>query len=315
MIGVTHNDSTQPGSSVSRNDGDQCSCGVKLDRSGFIDRTLRAGEPHCCSCHSDRHRECEVCSQCLPDGHRWDRRYCSSTCRVNAKAQRDQAELERQVWEAEHPAEAAKQRAEFEAWVEGMKRLAEATGLSKGEGDERFEALRAKAERCAECDRPFEPGDVIYRRPRSAFGGPVLPYCGEHRCGSYRHNRDAPEGRYYPDCGCPGKRGDRRWVEPKPCASCGRLVANDKKADPFRFVRAWRWEGEETLHGARIFCSKDCRRSFFREEAKRRRLEARGGSEHRCEECRERFTARRSGSKYCKSACRQKAYRKRKAAT
>lgn len=114
---VTPNGSTQPGSDVT------CHACGKYDpnisnRSWGFD-----GGVHCTSCHSDRHRACEVCGACLPNNHRWDRYYCGSTCRVLAMRERERRDLERIAWEAEYPEEAAKKKAEREAALEMAKTL------------------------------------------------------------------------------------------------------------------------------------------------------------------------------------------------
>src|SRR4051794_34595061 len=152
------------------------------------------GQMHCTTCHEDGHRAWRACGACLPQNHRWDRRYCSSTCRVNAHTARHDAALERAVWEAEHPDEAAKQRAEFEEWQRQMHELMAAAGMGSPEAVERRKRIRElkyRAARCAKCDTPFGPGEVVYRR--GSLSGPVLPYCSEHRCGQPdgHHNRDA----------------------------------------------------------------------------------------------------------------------------
>jgi len=131
---------------------------------------------------------------------------------VNAHNAREQAALERAVWEAEHPEEAAKQQAEVatrQAELRAMMEVCVDFGVL--ERHKRIDTLKARADRCAKCNKPFDAGDVIYRR--GAGDSPVLPYCVEHACGqpNGRHNKDAPDGSYYPSCRCPnGLAHDRK---------------------------------------------------------------------------------------------------------
>ena len=232
---------------------------------------------------------------------------------MRAHGERFQAVIEREEWEARHPDEAAKQRAEDERFVREIRGLRELSDNPRRAAHlRRCQELQARADRCSECERPFTPGETIYRRAlRGDAGGPVLPYCSEHRCPQQagQHNDDVPDGYYKRGCRC-GDYGDRQWRKPKPCAGCGRLVANDKRtADPHRFTRQWAYTGEREL-AARVFCSTHCRRSTFRAEAKAKRER----KPRKCECCPATFTPSRADSRYCSAACRQRAYRERRAA-
>lgn len=302
-MSVTSNDSSTQGSAVT------CHACENYNKDYAATNRKWPGldKPHCTTCHSDSHRACEVCGSCMPDDHRWDRWFCSSTCRVRSKQKREAEALELAIWEAEHPEEAAQKRAEFEALVNA---LGGPMSPERRASRERRAELKARAERCATCDKPFVDGDTIYRR--GGWQRPVLPYCSEHCCGQVDggHNQDASEGHYFPACACPGGRGDRKWLEPEPCAFCGRLVANDREtADPHKFVREWIHWKEDGTPRVRTFCSEDCRRSVTRVEAKAKRMKARAARP--CQACGETFEAGRSDSAYCSSACRQRAYRKR----
>src|SRR5262249_12965411 len=64
---------------------------------------------HCTTCHDDDHRACAHCGACLPDRHRRDRYYCNDACRAQGHKARRRAELEHEVWAAEHPEEAQRE--------------------------------------------------------------------------------------------------------------------------------------------------------------------------------------------------------------
>jgi len=316
VVSVTANDSTQVGSTVTCH-------GCERNSNDVTNRNWHPlAELHCRTCHQAGHRACAECGKCLPVGHRWDRFYCSSTCRARAKASRDEAALERATWEAENPEEAAKQRAEFEAYVATLKVFADAAGVPMR--NRRVEGLKARADRCAHetwksdtrefipCDKPFAPGDTIYRRAEHGTFGHILPYCAEHCCAQSagRHNRDAPPGRYYPACRCLDGAGERKWMDPEPCASCGRMVRNDwKTANPYTFTATWTGAGERAVT-VRTFCSANCRSAFSRDRARDRRRSKR--TELICAVCHRRFAGRADG-RHCSSACRQRAYRQRQA--
>lgn len=339
---VTRNSSTPEGSDVT------CHTCQELEQWHWRDwdrnRADRFNGIHCTTCHSSEHRACIVCGACMPDGHRWDRFYCCTTCRVNGKRERERAELEHIAWEAENPAEALEQKRKREETLAQLDAMGEAMNGGK-EGRAKMQTrrkrtaeLRATAGRCAKCDKPFERGDTIYRR---GIEGPILPYCEAHACDQPdgRHNKDAPEGRCFSNCGCPDDpHGRRRWLTSEPCAGCARLVANDREtADPRQFVREWQTaeEAEEKrrlyakcktdeelyelareLPGGvivRTYCSENCRRLVVATEAKAKRQAARGELTRHCESCREEFTPRRRDARYCSPACRQRGHRERKA--
>jgi hypothetical protein len=295
---VTHNESAQMGSPVS--------CyGCENNGNEWSNREYWHEDLHCTTCHEDGHRACSQCGACLPKRHRWDRFYCSSTCRVRAHAERFRASIERVEWETQYPEQAAKERAEQEAIVREIRALngADEPGAERRK---RREALKAVADRCADCERPFERDETIYRRGQHGMDGPVLPYCSAHRCAQSdgRHNKDLPEGRSYQNCRCPGKAGDSKWRKPEPCAGCGRMVANDRAtADPHRFIRDWAYSGERE-RTARVFCSERCRRIASRTPRRQH-------GPAPCESCSAEFVPARADARYCSSACRQRAYRER----
>lgn len=244
---------------------------------------------------------------------RLDRFYCSSTCRVRGRKERQRAELERITWEAENPEAAAAEKAERE---EALRELTAGLHALLGPNDSRrrLTELQTIAERCAECRTLFAPGAAIYRRRRSGdITSPVLPYCVDHRCAQLKghHNRDAPPGRYYPNCRCE----DDKWEDPEPCLGCRRLVSHPANAKWRRPVRDWRYLGEPSLPARpRVFCGSECKRRVFAVEAKGRRLAARAARASRtCSVCKHDFMSRRGDASYCSHACRQRAYRIRAA--
>ncbi len=308
--GVTHNDSGQVASTVMRNAA-CCGC-EEYERIGPVngDRRSSYGQLHCKTCHGNSHIACLMCGVCLPPRHRYDRRYCSSTCRVRVHKGREQARLGRSIWEAENPEEARRQAEEYQANVAAMREALQGSPLIGNlEHLKREAELKNQAERCAESDCPnrFDLGDVIYRC-RKLITDPVLPYCREHRCtqpDGY-HNRDAPEGRSYRACLCE----DHLWDDPQPCPGCARLVSNLKNA-AWRRVRDWLYADEKPRAHPRPFCSEQCRRRVFRTERKAAQLAARGEDERQCVGCSAEFKGRRRDARYCSVACRQRAYRLR----
>jgi len=340
VMNVTGNVSTQGGSAVT------CyGCGHNGNQwtnrqFGFEDGL------HCTTCHRDGHRACAACGKCLlgepvlwpfeeADGTvstriisrhrvRWDRFYCNSTCRVKALHDRRREEFARAAWEAEHPEEAAKARAAQDEARQAIQRIQDLmTPPKRQERLRRIRSLKDGADRCAECDRPFGQGDVVYRRrgglsKRRGFCESVLPYCAEHTCGQLQghHNRDlAGTERVFQFCGCfDNEHGRLAWTDPAPCAGCGRLVRYHKTVKPQRFVRNWCYSdkpGDSYRERVKIFCSDGCKRRVFRVEAKAKRLAARGDGPHSCPVCRYSFTSKRSDAQYCCAACRQRAYRRR----
>jgi hypothetical protein len=240
-------------------------------------------------------------------------------------------------WEVQHPEEAAKKRTEEEALVRKIRTLAGLAGddLKAPERRGRHAELKARADCCAQCARPFEASETIYRRAERGSFGPVLPYCAAHRCPQPDglHNSDARGGFYYPSCRCSGE-GVSAWCRPEPCAGCGRMVANDRKtASPHKFVRQWQTqyeldEGQRILARCktpeerdevaqevrsgpvvRIFCSEQCRRATFRAQARAKRE----STPRKCECCPVTFIPARADARYCSSTCRQRAYRERAA--
>lgn len=272
--------------------------------------------PHCRTCHRDDHQACWTCGTCLPRCSRWDRRFCSSTCRVKGHLEREDAKLERAVWEAENPEEAATQLAEHEKRMAEIMALGEAHapgGRERIERHRRMKDLKARADRCATCGEPFSADAVIYRRRFWAteireITSPVLPFCAGHRCGQQDgyHNRDAPEGSYYPACRCE----DRHWETPKPCVGCRRPVSHPRNAK-WRWVRDWAYPGESVPAMPRVFCGLACKRTVLTAEARAKRRAARSDCAT-CSICKSQFTPKRSDSRYCSSRCRQAAYRQRR---
>src|SRR5262249_23639043 len=151
------------------------------------------------------------------------------------------------------------------------------------EARQHVRALVKRADRCARCMSPLDAGAVIYRRrahwneahsgASMAFEGnpsevtaPVQPYCADCRCTQPegRHNRDAPEGSYYPRCRC----DDRYWEEPQPCLGCGRLVAHPKYAAWRGWTEYGRWHNGKEIAMPRTFCGSDCKRRVLAIEAR-----------------------------------------------
>jgi hypothetical protein len=301
---VTANDSTQTGAPVTCN-GCEHNSDLLTNRAG-----LRFTDLHCRSCHENGHRACAVCGECLPARHRWDRFYCSSSCRVRGKALREEATNERVAWEEANPEAAAQQEAKYQALRLQLQAITSVDPQLRSLAKHRGEARRT-AERCSDCDKPFEPGATIYRRALYTAFGPVLPYCEEHCCDQTegRHNRDLTDGTYYPTCACPGGLGDRHWLKAEPCVSCGRLVRNHaRSANPYRFTPTWTYQGAAERI-VRTYCSTGCKRTFYA----RARASSLFVSGKFCAACEALFTPKRSDSRYCSSACRQKAYRQRSA--
>lgn len=325
MRSVTENVSALVGADV------VCNACWNGDRYGS---TFRWGNEHlhCSTCHGGDHWACAECGKCLPRGARLDRAYCSSTCRGRARKRRERDALERAAREAENPEAAAQEQAAHEARLEEFRALGKKISGGVSPADradrERTKDLKARAEGCAKTivhtrrdDQggfippaycaSFGAGDVIYRRRRypSDITSDVLPYCAEHRCpqSDGHHNRDAPEGRYYPGCCC----DDRHWTDPEPCLGCGRLVSHPKHA-AWRALADWVHYQQPDL-APRVFCGGDCKRRVLAVEAKSCRLTAaaeRGPV--RCATCAGEFTPARHDARYCSSACRQKAYRERR---
>jgi hypothetical protein len=84
-------------------------------------------------------------------------------------------------------------------------------------------------------------------------------------------------------------RWKRQFGDPKPCNTCGRLVA--KPTDP-RFQ-----------DHARRFCSNTCESSFYRKP--------KWPTVIYCHQCGKRFKAKRNDAKYCSGKCRVQSHRKR----
>lgn len=283
---------------------------------------------HCRACHSDRHRACIRCAACLPDGHRDDRAYCGTTCRVKGHREREAQAIAHEVLRTEAPeefdrieAERATALAEYEAVI------GQAAAVFNPPGERRPWQVRQElgltADRCAGvgldrdgtgCGHVFQAGDVLYRRGTklridgvAPLVAPVarelLAYCARHACEASHHNRDLEDGWYYPDCHCPDDvRGRRSWRGPESCTTCGRMVAYHEDMVPGKFNL---WATEPAL----TFCSQRCRQ---RHHAERRREERRSRDrEHRCATCTTTFAAVRSDAMYCSAACRQKAHRRK----
>lgn len=319
---VTGNGSGQQGVSVSRNGCGVCADGYQPPQFNTKELALRG--LHCTGCHDGGHLACVQCGGCMPDGHRYDRRYCSSTCRVDAHRDREQTRRERQAWEAANPEKAAQQAAEREATREEWRKEDRAIRQIMGVGDEakarrrRREEARQTAGRCVDCQTPLDDGQTIHRRHRSGMQSLVLPYCAGCACrqpDGY-HNRDAEDGYYYPACACPGDSDGRRaWHDPQPCAGCGRPVRYHRQAHPGRFVRWWVPPAEADRADVdvvvvRTFCSQRCRRRVLQTVRKAKR-QARQADVRPCADCGQPFSGRRSDARYCSNACRQAAWRAR----
>ena len=79
----------------------------------------------------------------------------------------------------------------------------------------------------------------------------------------------------------------RRFGDPKPCDSCGRLIAKPT--------------GNDFRDHARRFCSNTCESRFYRKPKPPLVIE--------CQVCGETFKAKRNDAKFCSGKCRVKAYR------
>jgi len=316
-MSVTANDSVQVDAAVTRNECRVCE-GERRYSPPEGPKRWGLGELHCTTCHGDHHLACAVCGACLPRRHRYDRRYCSTSCRVKAHEAREQARLERAIWEAEHPDEARRQVEELHRLETVFRAMGESGGYAR---EKRIRELQRRAEQCAgsswhpetetltDCGKPFGPGDVIYRRRDGSQldpTTPVLPYCREHRCGSYHHNKDAAAGYYYPACVCE----DDKWEHPDSCLGCGRLVSHPKHARWRQRRRDWAYMGEKMPGKPRVFCSGHCRGLVICAERKAKNAAGRH-QERQCLACGVHLNGDRADARYCGAACRQKAYRRR----
>jgi len=219
---------------------------------------------HCTTCHEVTHGACEECGTCLPDGHRYDRRYCSSSCRATAHKARQLLVLARSVWEAEHPEEAALQAKEQEEWLAAASAVMgalDSRSENRKSKDRQQREARLRAAECSDCQQPL---DVVYRRHNGTHeqetgtpGAFVVPVCEACRCSRHTyhrlwlcdrcrpgrstwdwttrtHNRSwscpdaGPDhvGTYCTDCHPHG------WRDPAPCEGCARLVVNHDSVRP-----------------------------------------------------------------------------------
>lgn len=254
--GVTDNASVQVDPAVTRNECAKCEDYQPPENNKrWSWRGL-----HCTNCHSARHVACVQCDACLPAGHRYDRRYCSASCRAKAHQARRQAQLDREVWEAENPAEAAAMEAadrkNSEDWVEVIGKLDTRSAEVKARQHQHGKA-RERAEVCADCTSSLNHA-IIYRRFNGRLGqdrgeaGPiVVPVCPSCRCPSSSPHRTnlcdkcRPSGRTWdwiqrthhskwtcPDAGTAhvgefcSNCHPSAWRDVKPCEGCDRPVAN-----------------------------------------------------------------------------------------
>lgn len=322
---VTDNDSGRVASDVSCYECEQLS--------KRFDRGIRGlDRRHCTGCHCSRHFACASCGACLPDWHRWDRWYCSTTCRGRVRRERVAAQFERAAWEAEHPEEAATQRAEWEEWRASLRVLGAALGGGRSDRQVCEDALKDRAECCGyrkwgvgdfACGATFGPADTIYRRrrfPRSRVvgdGQEVVHYCDEHRCPHSRaEHEELRPGYTFRNCMCDPKE----WDGPRPCEVCGRQVAVELYMHRGAVADRYRWDNvrhRPEEHRIRWVCGRACGRVIERAEAASRRLadrQARGNREPQvCETCRRPFRSVRVDARHCSNACRQRAFRQRKA--
>jgi len=125
---------------------------------------------------------------------------------------------------------------------------------------------------CEKCNRPLEPGEAVYR-----FMFDCRMLMGHKAC--------MPVLSGYP----------RRWLDPRPCDRCSRLVYRE---NPQR-------------KGSRIFtCSLECRQAIHNATFRKRHPVWR--IKRTCHDCGETFTPKRRDSKFCSVACKQHAYRQRR---
>lgn len=275
---------------------------------------------HCGTCHASDHRACTTCGECMPSGHRLNRWYCSSTCRVRAMKDRRLNPTE--------PVRFAK----LEAAI--------AASLPHNSPDERSrrrerhalrEASRRTGQTCALCG--VELGDAIYRRRIDTGqllnlegGGRTQEVsalvCANCRCSCRGDGGLCPKcwrGRddweYVPFWGSqrrqrwlcsdagPAHRGEfcldchpSRWVTGR-CPGCERVILAVPNGNMRRAADGF----------IRVFCSARCRSTVARIDA----LAKLDLGPRLCTFCGEVMDGHRSDARYCSSACRQKAYRSR----
>jgi hypothetical protein len=270
---VTDNTSACTGSSVIRDTWRiTCDCGAKDSIDPIDSYGEQHKDRHCVNCHGAKHRACFVCGSCMPDGHRIDKRTCSTTCRAHLVAHYNVKFPP--LTEAETAARDADLRAKF-----GSTMLPPEVAAKR----DRERHIIHTAECCYKCEAPFLPGDVIYRT-----GGrfaPIRPVCELHR--------DVP-----PHVLRSGKvitQTPTRYSKSEPCEHCGRPVAYSPHAQPHKYVRQWTYSGEHEPK-VHVLCSEQCRR-----QAGARRVER---ETRPCEVCGEMFTAR-AGALTCSDRCRQ----------
>jgi hypothetical protein len=276
----------------------------------------------------------------MPRGSRFDRRYCSSTCRVRAHDEYHSPEqvARRQALKDDpvHQAQVAALRAFGEAY-DGR------TDKQKAVAELRARA-RATAEVCGDCGTDMPTSQVVWRTV--PYHDRVYTTCYACRCDGESHNKPHQTGGRCEKCRPYGTWANVRWScsdahspdpapycrmchpkawrEPRPCQGCGRIVMNHISVRPgyrrSRISEAYRWEYEpgrydreagKIIDTSRVFCSDRCRRSTFAQE----RAQARAEREPiDCRACGERLDARRRDARFCSPACRQRAYRLRVAA-
>jgi hypothetical protein len=329
---VTDNASAQVDSPVTSNaDEDGCTRCDRLDRAGLeSNRYNGLNRPHCRTCHSDRHYACVQCRQCLPNGHRLDRRYCSSTCRQKVflywRSPEGLAQIASEQARRETP--------EMRELAEAIRALGAALGGTK---NDLHEAARERAETCGRCGTDISTSGIVWRLAHGLLEIEVFPVCFACRCESWigkhlaKHCDDCgPEGswaevrwscpnaysRQHPDIYCDGCH-PKMWHDPTPCeGDCGRLVANHRQVRPaFRRGPHGGYGGKNQYDGShlppRVFCSRRCRQVIAARERQENRVEV---DPIICPECGERVDARRRDARYCSAACRQRAYRARTSA-
>ena len=327
-MGETDNGSVHVAGSVSHNAG--CTACDAVLGSGHDPNGYRR---HCTACHQSTHYACAECDACLPRGARWDRYYCSSSCRVKVHQWRHS------------PEGIAEQRArdEWRNSPEGEQLVATLRAMSAAMGDKPRRTdvereARATATVCGRCGAPTPASQPVWKRTASGLpmiGGrsvAIIPVCYACRCDTYEGTHQArrcdecrPRGEWVavrwscPNAYAPEHQNiycngchPRTWRAAQPCQQCGRQVMlsiylRHGRRYPWRPAPdGTTWQEVEVRDGT--FCCEDCRRVYRMDQ----RRAARAREPKPCAACGEHFLGRTDAA-YCSTACRQRAYRSRKA--
>jgi hypothetical protein len=275
----------------------------------------------------------------MPDGHRFDRRYCSSTCRQrNFKYWRTPEGLAQKAAD-----EVKRATPEYQAWEAGMRKLVDLANALDGRGGGDGEAREARkrrqeietraketAEVCGICGADTPPTQPVWRSDWRS----VMPVCYACRC--HDHGQPHDQGGRCEKCRPSGSWSRIRWSCPdadspdptaqcsgchrlawrpaKPCEGCGRCVMDHIHNRPRyrRLGHNWYATGKYEAAQVRVVCCERCRRAVSARERSEKRAEREPID---CSVCGERVDTRRRDTRYCSGACRQQAYRARKSVT